>query len=622
MIYRSSFYTILTVFLFIQGCSSKKQSAGDFSLSNFDVKESTIAYSDFIGSNDCQTCHLDIYSEWKISTHGQAGGIPNSDRVIAPFTSEPIQLADAIVYPEKKNGIYQFRIRYKESEYEEVIRVEAVIGKGFLYGGGTQTFFGEYPDGTYRFLPFDFSKDESSWFVQLKSDEKWAKINKSIGMIDLYNWPPHRVLGEVEDISNCQQCHGSQIITEKLDSGYDTKFVSLSVNCESCHGPAKNHVTIMSNIVKNIVNTKQSIGIASLSGLQPKESLDLCFQCHAVKTPLKPGYLPGENLSEFYSLRMALLGNENPYSIDGRIKSFGYQQNHLFSDCFLSGSMTCISCHNPHSQNYQDINRIALIDRFDDRQCTSCHMAKINDISSHTFHDAESEGSSCISCHMPFRQQRAIGTEIKYTRSDHTISIPRPVYDSSQGFESSCIQCHSDISENKLQTIVDDWYGPIKPQNPVIANRLKITESTLGDDAAKLLLQPDLVHSMGQFSNLSYFIKRYLTPGMEFLDPEIVQKLITYAESEDIDLKALALAGLHYSQYNNLKIQKFIVKELDELGDKEESVRRRWGLILDYFGTVYYLSGDRPNAIQCYELARQVLPDDKTIKTNLSRARS
>ena len=102
MIYRSSFYTILTIFLFIQGCSSKKQSAGDFSLSNFEVKERTVAYSDFIGSNDCQTCHVDIYSEWKRSTHGQAGGIPNSDRIIAPFTSEPIQLADAIVYPELK----------------------------------------------------------------------------------------------------------------------------------------------------------------------------------------------------------------------------------------------------------------------------------------------------------------------------------------------------------------------------------------------------------------------------------------------------------------------------------------------------------------------------------------
>ena len=223
---------------------------------------------------------------------------------------------------------------------------------------------------------------------------------------------------------------------------------------------------------------------------------------------------------------------------------------------------------------------------------------------------------------MPFRQQIAIGTEIKYTRSDHTISIPRPIYDSSQGFESSCKQCHSDLSENELQSFVDNWYGPIKPQNAVIANRLKITESTMGDDASELLLQPNLVHSMGQFSNLSYFIKRYLKPGMDYLDPKIIDKLILYTESDDIDLKALALAGLHYSQYKNSEIQKFLIDELSELGNKEEAVRRRWGLILDYFGTVYFLSGDRPRAIECYKLANQVLPNDQTIKINLDRARS
>ena len=621
MIFRFYSWALLPL-LILSSCSSKKQSKDNFSLPNFDVKKTTVAYSDFIGSNDCQKCHVSIYNEWKNSTHAQAGGIPTSDRVIAPFSGEPIELADAIIYPEKINNIFQFRIKYNNSSDQEIIGIEAVIGKGFLYAGGTQMFFGKYSDGTYRFLPFDYSKDESSWFVQLRTNEKWAKVNKSIGMKDLYNWPPHRVLGEIDDISNCQQCHGSQILVEKVQNGYDTKFISLSVNCESCHGPAKAHVTVMSNIVKNIVNNKQSIAMASLSGLDAKESLDLCFQCHAVKSPIKPGYLPGENLSEFYSLRLALLGNENPYSIDGRIKTFGYQQNHMFSDCFLSGSMTCISCHNPHSQDYQDINRIALIDRFDDRQCTSCHMATISDISAHTFHDLESEGSSCISCHMPFRQQVAIGTEIKYTRSDHTISIPRPIYDSSQGFESSCKQCHSDISENELQSIVDNWYGPVKPQNPVIANRLKITESTFGDDAAELLLQPKLVHPMGQFSNLTYFIKRYLKPGMDYLDPKIIDKLILYSKSEDIDLKALALAGLHYSQYKNSDIQKFLIAELNELGNIEEPVRRRWGLILDYFGTVYFLSGDRPRAIECYKLAKQVLPNDQTIKTNLDRARS
>ena len=82
------------------------------------------------------------------------------------------------------------------------------------------------------------------------------------------------------------------------------------------------------------------------------------------------------------------------------------------------------------------------------------------------------------------------------------------------------------------------------------------------------------------------------------------------------------MAGLHYSQYQNPDIQAFLSKELEGMGDSEEAIRRRWGLILDYFGSVYYLSGDRPRAITCFELAIEVLPDDKTIKENLNRARS
>ena len=104
-----------------------------------------------------------------------------------------------------------------------------------------------------------------------------------------------------------------------------------------------------------------------------------------------------------------MLGNQNPYGVDGRIKTFGYQQNHLFSDCFINGAMTCTSCHNPHSQGYQDINRQKLVDRFDDRQCTACHSSKANNVSAHTFHQEKSVGSNCVSCHMPFRQQAGIG---------------------------------------------------------------------------------------------------------------------------------------------------------------------------------------------------------------------
>ena len=614
-------FITLWLCLIIIGCDKKKQSTTVLSLPPFSNQKSSVSFSDFVGSKPCQSCHPDIYEQWASSTHAKAGGAPTKDRIIAPFNGTPMQFSDGTVYPEIKNGIYQFRI-VDQQKTEQVILVEAVVGGGFMIGGGTQTFFGKYKDGSYRFLPFDYSHHESSWFVQLAQNETWVKINPNIPLENLYNWPPHRVLGEIEDVSNCQQCHGSQIVGRKVGGQYDIQFMSLAVNCESCHGPAKRHVSSMSKIVTDILHKDGQQEMSSLIGISKEESLNTCFQCHAVKTPIKPGYLPGEKLESFYSLKMALMGNENPYSIDGRIHTFGYQQNHVFSDCFLSGAMTCTSCHNPHSQDYQDINRVALASRFDDKQCTSCHMAKLDNISAHTFHKAESEGSACISCHMPFRQHPAIGNDIQFTRSDHTIAIPRPAYDASQGFESACQQCHMDRTVDFLQQKVDEWYGPLKPLHPVIANRLKVNENTIGDEANALLLQPELNHPMGQFSNLTYFIKRYLTPGMENLDSDIIEKMMTYAQYDDVDIKALALAGLHYSQYQNPKVQQFITDALKGMGDDKESVRRRWGLILDYFGTVYYLSGDRPRAIICYELASSVLPNDKTITANLKRARS
>ena len=91
---------------------------------------------------------------------------------------------------------------------------------------------------------------------------------------------------------------------------------------------------------------------------------------------------------------------------------------------------------------------------------------------------------------------------------------------------------------------------------------------------------------------------------------------------KDIDIKALAYAGLHYSQYNNPQIKQFLVSEVKSLNGSEEAVRRRWGLILDYFGSVYFLSGDREKAKICYELASEVLPDDETISSNLKRVQS
>ena len=331
-------YCIFSLFIIIPGCSNKKeQESFQIPQPAFDEKISQVSFSDFIGSKQCQSCHPNIYSQWENSTHAKAGGSPTDVAVIAPFNGNSIQLSDVTIYPEKKGNNYQFRLIDNTTGDQQIIKVEAVVGGGFMYGGGTQTYFGEFEDGTYRFLPFDFSRDENAWFVQVKNSEEWKKADKRISMSQLYNWPPHRVLGEIEDISNCQNCHGSQIVGEKVGETYKTQFTTLAINCESCHGPAKKHVTTMAEIVSGMIANPTTIGIKSIAGISPRESLNICFQCHAVKAPIKNAYLPGQNLEEFYSLRLMLLGNENPYAIDGRIKTFGYQQNHLFSDCFING---------------------------------------------------------------------------------------------------------------------------------------------------------------------------------------------------------------------------------------------------------------------------------------------
>ena len=70
-------------------------------------------------------------------------------------------------------------------------------------------------------------------------------------------------------------------------------------------------------------------GIKSLKTLSKQESVEVCAQCHALKDMLRPGYMPGEDFQDYFSTKFAMLGG-NPYYPDGRVKAFGYQQNHVF----------------------------------------------------------------------------------------------------------------------------------------------------------------------------------------------------------------------------------------------------------------------------------------------------
>jgi hypothetical protein len=413
--------------------------------------------AEFVGTERCVSCHRAQADAWRTSTHAQAGGTPGTVAIVAPFNETPMRFADAEVIPRQAGGTVTFTVR-QPGAADRVLAVDGVVGGAHLEGGGTQGFLSRFPDGTWRFLPFDYSRQAGTWFCNTigRENRGWVPVGPALSLTSCVDWPPTRVLGDEPRFSNCQSCHGSQISVtlDTMAGTYRTSIQSLGINCESCHGPGGTH---LERLRDPAALARGDIGMAPLATRSKDQSLGTCWQCHALKDQLRPRFTAGLTLADFYSIRLPQLGDRAHFP-DGRVRTFGYQEGHLYSECYRLGGMTCTSCHDPHSQRYRDVTGAPLPGQFDDRQCTSCHASKAEAVTSHTNHAAESPGSRCTSCHMPYLQQPELGGAIPYARSDHSIPIPRPLADSSLGIVSACQGCHADVGASGWASRpIDSW---------------------------------------------------------------------------------------------------------------------------------------------------------------------
>ncbi len=593
----------------------KKAERQPFPAPTQNTSANAVKFEDFAGSEACAACHQEIYDLWKNSTHGKAGGLPQEVKLLGEFDGKTRKFKDGAVKPAiNSDGQPYFEVEHSGLG-EQAFTVDAIVGGGHMYGGGTQTYFSRFPDGTIRFLPFDYIRDEKLWFGETKN-RGWIPIDENLSMTELSEWPPTRVLGAHSDFENCQECHGSQIQTtfEPAQRNYISKFQTLAINCESCHGPGREHIELAQS---DDLNDREKIGVAALETFSKDASLDVCFQCHALKDVLEPGYLPGKNLFEHYALKFPVLG-DNPYHADGRIKAFGYQQNHLFSDCYINGSMTCVDCHDPHSQGYRDIHGNALVGKFDNAQCTDCHASKAVDISQHTKHEPDSPGSECTACHMPFLQHKAMGDQLRFARSDHTIPLPRPAFDSALGLENACQGCHQDQSVDFLEQKSVEWWGERKPHKPIVAALAQAEQGKLDADSLFELLDPTDPFLIAQTAALSRYIEEKLRPDMP-LEKTVVEKFKALSQSSDLDLKSLALAALHFAGDTDDDVHNFLAKQLVNLGENESAVRKRWSVALAWRGGVYRDAGRYTEAIQSYSKALEILPENIETLQNLGQ---
>jgi tetratricopeptide (TPR) repeat protein len=572
---------------------------------------------DFAGSESCASCHAEQSTAWQASTHGNAGGVPRSARnnvnVIAPFNGAPMRFADATVVPRQHGGRYEFVVQ-RDGESDTSYAVTGVIGGGHMQGGGTQGFVTNWTDGTVRFLPFDWSKDSRTWFCNTgtRTNEGWKPITRSMRLADCGDWPPMRILGDEPRFSNCQSCHGSNITVQFDETArqWRTSIASLAVNCESCHGPAARHVQLMQQ-----GSTSADIGLVALATLSKDESVATCMGCHALKTRLAGGYTPGAKLTQFYSVALSQLGDK-PFTPDGRTRTFAYQEGHYASDCYRNGGMTCASCHDPHSQGYRTVTGEPIPGRIDDRQCTSCHASKRENVSRHTNHPTNSAGSNCVSCHMPYEQQHELGRAIKYGRSDHSIAIPRAALDSSLGLVGSCRSCHSNRSVASLEAQTRTWWGTLKPHEPAVAGVFAARGNTDITTATPQLLHPTSRNAMAQVAGLTEWVERFAQPRMANEPPTLDAQLTQMAQSPDLDVQALALATLHFTRGHDRDVRRMLMSHLAK-SPQASALRRRWATVLGGLGDAARESGNADKAIAAYQAALEVTPNAAPLLVNL-----
>lgn len=581
--------------------------------------------SAYAGSASCAGCHTDQMAAWASSTHGRAGGVPGSRdnpvRVIAPFGGAPLRFADATVVPRQVGGRYEFLVR-RAGERDTAYAVDGVIGGGHMAGGGTQGFVTRWGDGTVRFLPFDWSRQTGRWFCHTgtRRDAGWVPITPALRLGECGDWPPSRVLGDDPRFSNCQGCHGSQVqlAFDTVSRRWRTSMATLAVNCESCHGPAARHVALM----QSGAATPQDIGLPSLATLDTEGSVRNCLGCHSLKARL-PGRTPaGADPRAHYTLLLSQLG-ERPYTPDGRTRTFAYQEGHFASDCYRNGGMTCVSCHDPHSQGYRTADGVPIPGRTDDRQCTSCHGSKAGAeaVAAHTRHPAGSAGSRCVGCHMPYLQQPELGTAIRYGRSDHTIAIPRPAVDSSLGVVTACATCHAGWSTARLEAQVRGWWGALKPHAPAVAGVLAARGVTDPGEAAPLLLHPGVRDPMAQVAGVGEWLARFATPDQAAMPAEAERRLLALAEDPVLEVRAVALAALHYARGGVPRVRR-VLRRAATAPDPQGALRRRWALVLGGMGDGLREGGRPVEAAVAYRKALAVLPGEGALLGALGLAQA
>lgn len=412
-----------------------------------------LAAADYVGSQQCKSCHQAEFEAWRGSHHDLAMQQVNDSSVLGDFDDAEFQYNGITTRFYRKDGAFWVKTDAASGEMQD-FKVAYVFGVTPL-----QQYLIAFDDGRYQALNIAWDSLPVS-----EGGQRWFHLypDEQVSHQDVLHWTRYSHNWN----SRCADCHSTDL-QKHYDSDsnqYQTTWSEIDVACEACHGPGSGHIQWTKESEKAVANYGLSLDVsaagdwqrppgqatASLVAEQPRSDrqINTCAVCHSRRSAISSAETETGRAQlhsgELLDGHLVSLLEPGLYHSDGQIQDEVYVYGSFVQSKMYRSGVVCSDCHNPHSlQLHQSGNAL----------CANCHNPAEFDRPSHHHHPKASTGALCVNCHMPETTYMVVDP-----RRDHSIRIPRPDLSEKLNTPNACTQCHSTQSDEWAVKHFQQWY--------------------------------------------------------------------------------------------------------------------------------------------------------------------
>jgi hypothetical protein len=430
----------------------------------------------FAGSDSCRACHPREYVTWHHSFHRTMTQLASPQAVVGDFDGKKLE-SGGYTYNLTHEGDEHF-VEMVDFEWERRrVQMDLELGDMATRPRTKKRIVmttGSHWMQTYWYASADGREVLNFPFVYLFEAERWVPRE------DVFLRPPDAEPLRQRWNDNCLGCHSTFGQPKPKKGGWDTAVAEIGIACEACHGPAREHVETrrdpMSRYVSYLEGDAPDPTIVNPARLDAARSAEVCGQCHSKSwfndfnefNEEGLEYRPGAELAKSKTIVLPKSNPDHPWLAksmqmdpafaeqffwsDGMVRVSGREYNGMVeSKCFAGGEMSCLSCHALHTDNPE----LHLHpEKGGDEGCLHCHEDYAADVPAHTHHAADSAGSSCLNCHMPYTSYGLL----KGLRS-HLVDVPTVQASVQTGRPNACNGCHLDKTLQWTAEQLASWWG-------------------------------------------------------------------------------------------------------------------------------------------------------------------